>query len=329
MKLSIKHIKVINIIALLFLFFGGYGLPLTGIFQVLAAILFILHSPKNKLIYIYFGLVFFFFIFWEGNFNWLFSIPLFLIFFLTYIIHIHNRKPISFLTANWKNLVLVNYEIDVAILEKHLPKGTEIDLYKKKCYVSLVGFLFQNTKLLDWKIPFHVNFEEVNLRFYVKRFENNEWKRGVVFIKEIVPKPALTLVANTIYKEHYQTLPMKHSISSSTENSKLVYQWKLGNKWNSIEITAKNELLPIEENTEADFICEHYFGYTKYNNKTTFEYEVKHPKWEQYEVIDTKIDVDFRSNYGSDFAQLENTIPISVILTKGSEISVENKRKLS
>jgi len=314
MKLSIKHIKVINIIALLFLFFGGYGLPLTGIFQVLAAILFILHSPKNKLIYIYFGLVFFFFIFWDDKFSWFFLIPVFLIFFLTYIIHFHNRKPISFLTANWKNLVLVNYEIDVAILEKHLPKGTEIDLYKGKCYVSLVGFLFQNTKLLDWKIPFHVNFEEVNLRFYVKRFENNEWKRGVVFIKEIVPKPAMTLVANTIYKEHYQTLPMKHSISSSTENSKLVYQWKLGNKWNSIEITAKNELLPIEENTEADFICEHYFGYTKYNNKTTFEYEVKHPKWEQYEVIDTKIDVDFRSNYGSDFAQLENTIPISVIL---------------
>ena len=207
-------------------------------------------------------------------------------------------------------------------MEKHLPKGTEIDLYNGKCYVSLVGFLFQNTKILDWKIPFHVNFEEVNLRFYVKRFENNEWKRGVVFIKEIVPKPALTLVANTIYKEHYQTLPMKHSISSSSENSKFVYQWKLDNKWNSISITAKNELLPIEENTEADFICEHYFGYTKYNTDKTFEYEVKHPKWGQYEVIDTKIDVDFRSNYGSDFAHLKDLRPTSVILAKGSEISV-------
>lgn len=329
MKLSIKHIKVINIIALLFLLFGGYGIAFTGLFQVLAAILFLLHSPKNKLIYIYFGLVFFFFIFWDGKFSWFFLIPVFLIFFLTYIIHIRNRKPISFLTANWKNLTLINYEIDATILEKYLPKGTEIDLYNGKCYVTLVGFLFQNTKLLDWKIPFHVNFEEVNLRFYVKRFENNEWKRGVVFIKEIVPKHALTFVANAIYKEHYQTLPMKHSIIISKEISDFVYQWKLDHKWNSISITAKNELLPIEANTEAEFICEHYFGYTKYNDRTTFEYEVKHPRWEQYEVINTKIDVDFKNVYGSDFAQLENTKPSSIILAKGSEISVENKRKLS
>lgn len=235
----------------------------------------------------------------------------------------------SFLTANWKNLALINYEIDPEILEKYLPKGTEIDFYNGKCYVSLVGFLFQNTRLLGLKIPFHINFEEVNLRFYVKRFENNEWKRGVVFIKEIVPKPALTLVANTIYKEHYQTLRMKHSIVHSEESSEFVYQWKFGNTWNSIAITAKNKLEPIEENTEAEFICEHYFGYTKFNNSTTFEYEVKHPRWEQYEVIATKINVDFERVYGSDFGFLKNAEPTSVIVAKGSEISVENKKRIS
>ena len=329
METSLKYIKLINIIALLFLLFGGYGLPITGLLQVLAATIFLINFPTNKLIYAYFSLVLLFFCIWDGDFTWFFLIPIFLIFFLSYIIHIHNRKPMSFLTANWKNLALINYEIDATILEKHLPKGTEIDFYNGKCYVSLVGFLFQNTRILGFKIPFHVNFEEVNLRFYVKRFENNEWKRGVVFIKEIVPKHALTLVANTIYKEHYQTLPMKHSILSSQEESELVYQWKSGNKWNSIAITAKNEVLPIEENSEADFICEHYFGYTKINTNKTFEYEVKHPRWEQYLVIDTKIDVDFEKVYGSDFAHLKDLKPSSVILAKGSEISVENKRKIS
>ena len=329
MEFLLKYIKLINIIALLFLLFGAYGIAFTGIFQIVAAILYILYNPKNKLIYIYFSLVVLFYIIWDGEFTWLFLIPIFLIFFLTYIIHFYKRKPISFLTAKWKNLALINYEINPTILKKYLPIGTELDDYKGKYYVSLVGFLFQNTKLLGWKIPFHSNFEEVNLRFYVKRFENNEWKRGVVFIKEIVPKHALTFVANTIYKEHYQTLPMKHSILSSQEESELVYQWKSGNKWNSIEITAKNELLPIEENTEADFICEHYFGYTKYSTNKTFEYEVKHPGWEQYEVIATKIDVDFRNNYGSDFAHLKDLKPTSVILAKGSKVSVENKRTIS
>ena len=119
----------------------------------------------------------------------------------------------SFLTAQWKNLALINYEIDAEILEKYLPKGTEIDLWNGKCYVSLVGFMFEDVKILGVKIPFHINFEEVNLRFYVKRFENGEWKRGVVFIKEIVPKHALSFVANTVYKEHYETLAMQHYVN--------------------------------------------------------------------------------------------------------------------
>lgn len=239
------------------------------------------------------------------------------------------NKEKTFLKAHWKNLALINYEIDAEVLEKHLPKGTEIDFYNGKCYVSLVGFLFQDTKLLGFKIPFHINFEEVNLRFYVKRFENNEWKRGVVFIKEIVPKHTLTLVANTIYKEHYQTLPMHHEIKNDETTTKYTYQWKFANKWNIINVKAKNELLPIKENSEAEFICEHYFGYTKFNKSTTFEYEVKHPRWEQYEVLNAKIDVDFKNVYGEDFANLENKKPCSVILAKGSEVSVENKRKLS
>ena len=44
------------------------------------------------------------------------------------------------------------------------------------CYVSLVGFMFKNTRLLNIPIPFHTDFEEVNLRFYVKHFDGNEWK---------------------------------------------------------------------------------------------------------------------------------------------------------
>ena len=330
MRTTIKLARIINIVALLFLLLGGYGLAITGGLKIIAGFIYLLIFPKSKLIYTYFTLVASFFIFWDRNHSndSFLILPILLILFLTYIIHLHERKTISFLTAKWKNLALINYEIDARLLEKYLPKGTEIDFYKGKCYVSLVGFLFLDTKILGTKVPFHVNFEEVNLRFYVKRFENGEWKRGVVFIKEIVPKHALTLVANTIYKEHYQTLPMQHSISPSEETTDYVYQWKLDKKWNSISIKAKNELLPIEENSEADFICEHYFGYTKFNESTTFEYEVKHPRWEHYEVIESLIDVNFKKVYGSDFAHLENTKPCSVILAKGSEISVENKRKI-
>ena len=132
----------------------------------------------------------------------------------------------SFLKAEWRKLALANYIIDKKLLDKYLPIGTELDLWKGNCYVSLVGFMFVNTKLLGLKIPFHQNFEEVNLRFYVKRFDNGELKRGVVFIKEIVPKRALTFVANTVYNENYETLPMEHFWSSENNQRTIQYKWK-------------------------------------------------------------------------------------------------------
>ena len=217
-----------------------------------------------------------------------------------------------FLTANWNNLALINYEIDSKILEKYLPKGTEIDFWNDKCYVSLVGFMFNNTKVLGIKIPFHINFEEINLRFYVKRFENGEWKRGVVFIKEIVPKSAITFIANTLYNEHYQTNKMKHAVTENNTTNTFTYQWRQNNRWNSIQLETELNPREIELNSEAEFITEHYFGYTKYNENTTFEYEVTHPRWEQLNVIDYKIDVDFKNNYDDVFTILQEKKPISV-----------------
>jgi len=234
----------------------------------------------------------------------------------------------SFLHAEWKNLAILNYEVDPKILEKYIPAGTEIDIWNNKCYVSLVGFMFKNTKVLGVKIPFHVNFEEVNLRFYVKRFENGEWKRGVVFIKEIVPKKAITFIANTLYQEHYETQKMKHEIIEDDETQTFIYQWKNKEQWNTIQLETEKNPLEIEIDSEAEFITEHYFGYTKIDNETTFEYEVQHPRWEQFKILNHKVDIDFQENYGNDFEFLETTIPTSVFLAKGSAIEVKNKRKL-
>lgn len=328
MKTILKLSKFVNIIALVFLLLGPYGIAITGALQLLAAVIYLTVYYYNRLIYVYFGLVIIFFIFWEGNFDWLFSIPIFLIFFLTYIIHFQKVVSTSFLTAQWNNLALFNYAITPEILEKYVPKGTELDLWNGKCYVSLVGFKFEDVKILGMKIPFHINFEEVNLRFYVKRFENGEWKRGVVFIKEIVPKRALSFVANTVYKEHYETQPMHHSVQEKNDSIEFAYQWKMQNKWQTIVVETEKNEVPIEVNSEAEFITEHYFGYTKVNAATTYEYEVKHPRWNQLNVTDFRVHVDFERVYGSEFGFLNKQQPTSVLLAVGSEVSVENKKKL-
>lgn len=232
----------------------------------------------------------------------------------------------SFLKAEWRKLAIANYIIDKKLLTKHLPAGTELDLWNGNCYVSLVGFMFQNTKILGIKIPFHINFEEVNLRFYVKRLENGEWKRGVVFIKEIVPKWALTFVANTVYNENYETLPMEHTWKVENGKRTVEYTWKKAGKWNSFRITASVEKTKIEPTSETEFITEHYWGYAHVNDKKSNEYEVTHPKWEAYEVTDYSINVDFKTVYGGEFEFLNSAEPASVMLAEGSEITVEGKK---
>ncbi len=167
----------------------------------------------------------------------------------------------TFLQAEWRKLAMANYEVDPKILEPYLPHKTELDFWNNTCYVSLVGFMFLNTKMLGVKIPFHINFEEVNLRFYVKYNDNGEWKRGVVFIKEIVPKPALTFVANTLYNENYQTMPMRH-VWDINDSLTVEYAWKK-NGWNTFRVSADKMAIPIDAGSEAEFITEHYWGYTK------------------------------------------------------------------
>ena len=234
----------------------------------------------------------------------------------------------SFLKAEWRKLAIANYEVDSSLLTAYLPYGTELDLWNGKCYVSLVGFMFLNTKLLNFKIPFHINFEEVNLRFYVKRLENNVWKRGVVFIKEIVPKPALTFVANTVYKENYETLPMRHTWSEAEGERLVEYNWKKSSNWNTFSVKARKQATEIQPGSEAEFITEHYWGYARVSDTKTNEYEVTHPRWSAYDVLDYTIDVDFGDVYGAEFSFLNEQAPVSVMLAEGSEITVENKKKI-
>jgi uncharacterized protein len=233
----------------------------------------------------------------------------------------------TFLQAEWRKLAMANYSVDTKLLGNYLPPKTEIDLWNDVCYVSLVGFIFKDTKVKGLKIPFHTNFEEVNLRFYVRYKDNGEWKRGVVFVKEIVPKPALTFVANRVYKENYETMPMSHSWTTSDDNLTVEYKWKKG-RWNSMKVIADKKASLIKSDSEEEFITEHYWGYTKISNERTSEYGVEHPKWEVYQTKDYSIDVDFANIYGQEFDFLATEKPKSVFLAEGSEIKVKDGRQI-
>jgi uncharacterized protein YqjF (DUF2071 family) len=234
----------------------------------------------------------------------------------------------KFLEAEWQNLAMANYEIDQKLLSKLIPRGTELDIWNGCCYVSLVAFMFVNTKVLGFSIPFHKNFEEVNLRFYVRYKHENEWRRGVVFVKEIVPKPMISFVSNTVYGEHYHTLPMKHNISSGLDKLEVEYFWKFRNEWNHFKVIANPEEKPILHGSEAEFITEHYWGYTRINDSKTSQYEVGHPRWNQYNLESYDIQCNAVQLYGEPFGECLSQKPVSVMLAKGSEVSIRRAGKI-
>jgi len=231
--------------------------------------------------------------------------------------------PEPFLKAEWRKLAMVNYVVDPSLLTPFLPSKTELDLWNGRCYVSLVGFMFVNTRVKGVRIPFHVDFEEINLRFYVRHND----KRGVVFIKEIVPKAMVTLIANTIYNENYETLKTDHSWIASPGVLNVEYRWKK-DSWNVLRVSTEKTPVPILEGSEEEFITEHYWGYVKVNDRSTTEYQVDHPKWEVYPVRSFSVDVDFGKVYGKVFSPLSSMNPTSVFLAEGSQISVLGNRKI-
>jgi uncharacterized protein YqjF (DUF2071 family) len=224
---------------------------------------------------------------------------------------------------------MLNYEIDPAVLRPRVPPGTELDSWGGVCYVSMVGFLFLDTRVLGVPIPGHRNFEEVNLRFYVRRQVGSEVRRGVVFIQEMVPRRAIAFVARTFYKEDYVALPMAHEICSAGDNRlRVAYRWRSGNLWNEMNLeTDGDSELPCEGSIEQ-FITEHYWGYSAQPGGGCVEYRVTHPSWRVWQVRGSAFEGDVKELYGKEIAAVIRSKPQSAFLAEGSAVSVMWGRRL-
>lgn len=217
---------------------------------------------------------------------------------------------------------MANYEVDPAILERRVPQGTELDLSPGRCFVSIVGFMFHDTRVLGLPVPLHRSFEEVNLRFYVKRQVDGETRRGVVFVKEIVPRRALAWVANTVYNESYVALPMSHEDLLDSAERRVAYSFQHDGQWNRLSVTLTGDsYLPDVDSHEA-FITEHYWGYAAQRDGSTLEYQVEHPRWNVWNVATCELVCDVAALYGPEFAQFIAGEPASCFVADGSPIVV-------
>ena len=253
------------------------------------------------------------------------------------------NPPPVFLTARWTNLVILNYEVPARNLEPFLPPGTELARWEGAALASVVGFQFDDVRVLRTPVPCHRNFEEVNLRFYVRRRTKDGWRRGVVFVRELVPLPVVALLARHLYGEPYRTLPMRRHLRHHPapavargpdarvrpSSTTVRYSWRRDGAWSRVEATAETGRRPVhpEAGSEEEFVTDHAHGYGTRRGRT-IEYVVEHPLWRYWKASDAEFDchpATLRALYGETFTPYLKS-PRSAYLVEGSPVTVRRPR---
>ncbi len=230
-----------------------------------------------------------------------------------------------FLTAEWRYLAMLNYRVPADWLAPFVPAGTELDLWDGAAYVSVVGFLFRDTRLLGVGIPFHRSFEEVNLRMYVRRTVGGQVRRAVTFLRELVPRPAIAIVARLAYNEPYRALAMRHIIELDAARetpTSVVYEWRAASSWTRLAVEPMGNREPLRPGSEEEFITQHYWGCTRQRDGSTIEYEVRHPPWRVWQLRRAVLQGELTSAFGERFASFISGQPHSAFLADGSAVDV-------
>lgn len=235
-----------------------------------------------------------------------------------------------FLTAEWRHLVMLNWRVEPKLLTAHVPSGTTLDTSQGAPYISLVGFLFLGTRVLGVRIPFHRDFEEVNLRFYVRRETGAESRRGVCFLRELVPRTAIALTARLGYNEPYRAVPMRHRLEPAGSHTPALveYAWRERSVWNRIVASPTGAPMPCAPGSHEEFITEHHWGYTRQRDGGTLEYQVTHPPWRVRKVPRPTVHGDLAATYGKTFAGVLAQEPESAMLADGSPVAVHLPTRL-
>jgi uncharacterized protein len=229
----------------------------------------------------------------------------------------------TFLTARWVDLLMLNYEVAPELLVPYVPRGTQLDSFEGKTYMSLVGFWFRKTKLFG-KIsaPFHREFPQINLRFYVRRITDSDDKRGVVFIAEIVQERMIALVAHAVYGEHYFCRSVKTRDVLESGKRPLEYGWQSKNSWCNLAAERISGACTPSPGTLEHFIVERYWGYTAQPNGGCIEFNVVHPAWKVSLCSDAAFAGDPTSEYGPQIAGVLRGKPSSAFVVDGSAVTV-------
>jgi uncharacterized protein YqjF (DUF2071 family) len=245
-----------------------------------------------------------------------------------------------FLAATWRDFLMLSYDIEPRVLAPFVPAGTELDLWRGKAYLSLVGFCFCDAQLLGMRVPGHGEFAEVNLRFYVRRRVEGRWRRGVVFLRELCPKRAVVAVARWIYGERFRRVPLACRIERALHDSRdddlfgpdcrppgrMEFAWRDRGQDFRLAATVDESARRPEPDSLAEFVVDHYWAYTL-RPRRTLEYLAPHAPW-RIAAAQAEFFGDAWVQYGPRFAPYLRGEPACAFWASGSSVRIYRGERL-
>lgn len=226
----------------------------------------------------------------------------------------------ALLTASWRHLLFVNYEARPEHLAPYVPAGVELDLHGGRAFVSLVGLRIIGTKVIGVPVPFLGAFDQVNLRFYVRRtLPDGEVRPGVVFLRELVPQAVMAFAARQVIGEPYENAALRSNVPYGGFDAigRVEYSWQLEDRWHGIETTTKGRPVLPEIGSEPEWLAHRLWSYTRQQDNSVMECRVEHPRWRLWQLPGATAKVDAAA---ARLAPALNGRPVSAFVAEGSTI---------
>lgn len=242
-----------------------------------------------------------------------------------------SSQPAPFLTATWQDVVLLSFPVDPRALQPLLPGGVEPDLWQEQHLITLVGLHFRDVRVQGMPVPCARRYSQVNLRFYVRRRCPDGWRRGVVFVKQIVPGRLVALVARRRYQEKVAAMPVAHSsvdMPGDAGHRRIAYRWRSPWGWNSLSVAVAGDPQHPGPGSLEEFVVERYYGYNRMRDGSTLEYRVDHPSWRVRQAAYPELVCDAAGLYGAQFVESLGGLPVSALVAEGLPVAVHRAVRL-
>jgi uncharacterized protein YqjF (DUF2071 family) len=222
----------------------------------------------------------------------------------------------SLVSVEWRKLCFVIYSVDPALLSAHLPHGVALDMLDGRAVMTLALWEAHYPTVFGVELPSHPLSTEIALRYLVREGA----RRGTVTIREDSSSPFAALAARALFRE-----PTRHSVTRSTIHEdtgalRCSYEVERGGRLHQVRVRAATTAKQAGRDSLEYLVSQRPYGYQRSSRGELLRYDLDHPNWDSYPILESQVDFDFAALYGNEWGFLSSSTPTAVVLVEGSTV---------